>query len=690
MITRSAPAGGRAPAPGLTGEQVTMLGLCGLALLSCVLGLAIPPTAGSHEGLAQQVLDVGRVLSTTALAVVLILGPGVVWRASRGRPRLALGFLAVPGFALLVGTGAVAWALADRVSPSSVCLVVLVPVLGWLVAGVLRAGPGPLLEAEERRALVVVGCVLGIAIARTLWSLGPSGELYAGTISRTLEVGDRSDSKISYRVVQLVAHGTSPYGALGSALMRPYTFSDRGPLSGLASAPIVLMGGGRPPAATAAQPWAPFDAQGFVAYRLAMMTLAVTAFLSLWSVTRRLGGRRAARLALLLAATTPFLVHEVWFTWPKLLAASFVLLAALSLFDGRSLLAGLLVGAGYLVHPLALLSLPVLLLLALWPLAGARLRRPHVRSGVLVLGGAVAWLAAWRLVNWSHYTQGEFLRYFKQAGREGSLGGAATLSTWLSERLESLANTLVPLRLFVLSAHDPGINAVDPSCAPFCKADSPGVVHFFFQYWNTVPFGLAIVFFPLLLIALYRAARLWRWPVFAVVVVPFVAFTAYWGFTPSGMLREGLQAWVLTLVAVVALEQGRRSFPWLRSAPICLLLALRSVEVALVAVVPTLATRHRLYDPRFPLTDLLALLAMLCLCGCLGLLVWRERRGEQAQRPARSRTSGAVGAPTDALRPTTTLSSPSDSERRARVGSRRAVAAAPASGRLRSASPASQ
>ena len=258
--------------------------------------------------------------------------------------------------------------------------------------------------------------------------------------------------------------------------------------------------------------------------------------------------------------------------------------------------------------------------------------------------------------------------------------------------VESLANTLVPLRLFVFSAHDPSVNTVDPSCAPFCKPSSPGVIHFFFQYWNTLPFGLAIVFFPLLLIALYRAARLWPWPVFVVVVVPFVAFTVYWGNASTGMLREGLHTWVLTLVAVVALEQGRQSFSWLRSAPISVILVLRSVEVALVAVVPTLATRHRLYDARFPVTDLVALVAMLCLCAYLGLLVWRERRAgvDPAQRPAASRTSGSAAAPTEPLRPTTTRSSPSDSDSRAWTGSRRTAAAAPATGRLRSARPASQ
>jgi hypothetical protein len=124
--------------------------------------------------------------------------------------------------------------------------------------------------------------------------------------------------------------------------------------------------------------WTPFDAQGFMAYRLAMMTFASTSFLSVWALTRRLAGERAAWLAVLLGVTTPFLVHEIWFTWPKLLAASFVLMAALRLLDRRWISAGVFVGVGYLVHPLVLLSIPALLLLALWPLRGMELLRPRI------------------------------------------------------------------------------------------------------------------------------------------------------------------------------------------------------------------------------------------------------------------------------------------------------------------------
>jgi hypothetical protein len=89
-------------------------------------------------------------------------------------------------------------ALASAISARAVRLVVLVAVLSWLLISLLKARPGGVLEAEERRALLLVGAALGIAIAKALWSLRPSGELYHGTIYLSLEVGDRSDTRISY------------------------------------------------------------------------------------------------------------------------------------------------------------------------------------------------------------------------------------------------------------------------------------------------------------------------------------------------------------------------------------------------------------------------------------------------------------------------------------------------------------
>jgi hypothetical protein len=591
-------------------ERSTMVGLLGLAALSCCLGLLAPSPVGLHGGKAEQALDLLRVASTAGLAITLLFGPGILWRASNPQHRMGLAYLPLPGLGILIAAGGLAWALAGDVSPRLVCFAIVIPVLGWLLGGLLGAGPEELLEPEERRVLLIVGCVLGLAIARALWSLGPSGELYGGSISRTLEVGDRSDSRISYNVVQLIAHGTKPFSGVGNYYFAPYNFSSRGPFPGLASAPIVFLSGGRPPLLLPNEGWEPFDAQGFMAYRLAMMTFACMGFLALWELTRKLGGRQAARLALLLAATTPFLVHEVWFTWPKLLAASFVFLGAISVIDKRPLRAGLLVGVGYLMHPGALLSLSALGLLALWPLTGANWRRPQLRSALLLLAGAAVSVIAWRLVNGSHYTQGGFIEYFQEAGTTFH----PAIGTWLVYRAESIANTLVPMLLPIAFSHNVSINVFG--------GISPPVIHFFFQYWDGLPFGAGILFFPFLIVSIWRAGKRWKWPVFVGVVFPFVFFAIYWGASKSGLLREGLQWWVLVLFAVVAIQQKSAGFPWLRSKAIRTILVFRVVEVLAVAIGPALATSHLLVSSVFSASDIVALSAMVFFSACLGLLIW--------------------------------------------------------------------
>ena len=603
----------RQPAIGASAERVVILALWGIAVLTCLLGATLDLPGGTREGAGAQLADLMRVAGTATLVVVLLLGPGLAWRAWSGR-KWAFGFLPLPGLGALVCAGFLTWLLAKPIGAHFASFLALVPLLTLLPFAVLRAGRTGILEPGERRALLAIACMLGLAIGKALWSVGPDGELLAGTVSRTLEVGSRPDSRIPFHVVQMVANGTAPYSELGVSYLSPYNFSSRGPLSGIASAPIVLLAGGRPPTSMPDQPWTPFDPEGFMAFRLATMAFAATALMSLWSLVRRLAGEGAAQLSVLLAATTPFLVHEVWFTWPKMLAASFVLLAAFCLIGGRPFSAGLLVGIGYLMHPIALLSMPALCLIALWPVAGANWRRPQVKSVLMLLVGVGIFFALWRVANSGHYLQDEFLRYFNEAGAQVHAPVWSDPGAWFSHRLESLGNTVVPMMLALAHGDHPSINVFGST--------SPAVIHVFFQYWNTLPFGIAIVFFPLLLVSLWRAGRLWPWPVFATVLVPFLAFAVYWGSYETGMLPEGLQTWVLTLVAMVAIQQAQAGFPWLRSAPLRAILSLRAVEVMAMALVPALATRSLLVSEQFELVDTFALLAITGFGAALIALVW--------------------------------------------------------------------
>jgi hypothetical protein len=593
-----------------------MLVLWALAALAVLLGLVARPTE-AQETISAEVLSILRVVCTTALAIVLVLGPGLALREITGRRDVSLGFLPIPGIALLVAIGCCAWLLAGPIGSAKVCVAGLAPVLVLLLIALLRVGPEGTLAPGERRALLVVGCLLGVAVARSLWFLGPEGELFAGGISRTFEVGSRPDSRIPFHVVQLVAHGTHPYSELGASYFSPYNFSSRGPLAGIADAPIVLLAGGRPPTGVPELAWKPFDPAGFMAFRLAMMTLSCTALLSLWTLVRRLAGERGAHFAVLLAATTPFLLHETWFTWPKLLAASFVLLATVSLIERKALLAGVLVGIGYLMHPVALLAAPALSLLALWPLVNRSWRRPRVRPLLELLGGVGVFFLFWRIVNGSNYSQDSFFDYLTEAGPGVHATPWGDTGAWLSHRLESLGNTVVPMMLSLGHGDNPSINVFGGS--------SPAIVHVFFQYWNTLPFGVGIVFFPLLLVSLWKAWRRWPWPVLLAVVVPFLTFLVYWGSYSTGLLPEGLQAWVLMLLAVVAIQQADAGFPWLRSRPLKALLTLRVAELLAVAVVPTWATRGELISEQYKLCDSLALLLILGFCGLLAGQLWFTR-----------------------------------------------------------------
>lgn len=579
-----------------------------------MLGAAFPVADGSEVGKWRELLDLVRVVTTIALTLVLLFGPGVLWRAGSGRAvRLAL--VPLPGLALLILTGGLAWALGGEVDPRIVCFAVSAPTLGLVLGALIGAGPEDFFDREEQWTLLVVGLALGVAVGRSLWSLSVEGELFGGTISRNLVAEGRPDSRISYFLPQLIANHSSPYSEASNLLHAPYNFSSRGPLPGMAATPIVLVTGGRPPLAAPEMPWRPFDPEGFMAFRLAMITFSCTALLAVWELVRKLAGRRAARFSVLLGVSTPFVVADMWFTWPKLLAATFVLIGGLYIIERRSYRSGLLVGAGYLMHPSALLGVSGVGLLALWPPdRRPRWLRPDLKSAVLFVLGVALSVVAWRLLNGSHYIQEGFYEYVTQAYPEYH----PSIGEWLNYRAASLANTVIPLFLPVFYGDNSSINT-------FYGGNSPAVVHFAFQYWTGVPFGFGILFFPFLLISLWTALRRWTWPVVATILIPFVLFEIYWGGGPlTGLLREGMQSWVLAVIVVVAVQQGADGLPWLRSKLVLGVLCVRALEVVIAAVAPVLGTHDlEAFGNGYGINDVVALGLIVGCAAAMAVLIWR-------------------------------------------------------------------
>jgi hypothetical protein len=278
---------GLAQSRSIGAERAIMLAVLALAGIGCLLG-AFDQPGPAVATLHTEIGNLIRVGCTTALALALLFGPGILVRIY-GR-RIGLAYVPLPGLALLIAVALLAWVAGGAASPRAICFAVLGPVLALIAFALLTADGADIFDREEQRTLGFCGLALGIAIGRTIWSLDPAGELYAGGISRTFYPEPRPDSRIPFLISEMIAHHQGPYSPASDALFAPYNFSSRGPLGGLAAAPIVFMGGGKPPIESPEQAWSVFDEQGFMAFRLAMMTYSVTVLLSLWELVRRSPG----------------------------------------------------------------------------------------------------------------------------------------------------------------------------------------------------------------------------------------------------------------------------------------------------------------------------------------------------------------------------------------------------------------
>jgi hypothetical protein len=565
-----------------------------------------------------------RLGSTLVASVTLVFGPGLALACLRRRPAgESVGYLALLGPALLAATGLVSWFLAKWIEPQRLSGLVLAVMALTIAVVVATRDPRPAFDRQDLRAGMIVTILLAVVAAKGIYSLGPVGELYHDFISRTLEVGDRGDSRIPFHVVQLVANGISPFTEHGQQNFLPWSFSDRGPLAGLAAAPIVLVSGSKVPVDPPNQPWSLFDPQGFAAYRLAMMTLAMTALFTLYGTTRRLAGPSAGLFVVGLAATTPFVVHESFFTWPKLVAAGMVILAADLVLRDKPLQAGFVAGIAYLVHPMALLSVPTLAMLTIlhnWVPSRRTVQFLRLAWPVaLIATGVGICIAFWRIINGSHYTQSNFILWAAQADGVTPV----TIQAWLTERVASIVNTLVPGVMFTFFSQSHEVNAFQGS--------SPPIIHFFFQYWNTLPFAIGLPFFPLVVAWLLRGLRLHKRTILTLVFIPFGLFAIYWGFSVTGLMREGLHVWLLTLLVLyTCLRFTGSSWRW-ESSVGSALIASRGVESLVMLLLPTLVTNHAAIGR---LSDILPLSVMVVGMSLLTGEMWRLARAQIVPKSA--------------------------------------------------------
>jgi hypothetical protein len=157
--------------------------------------------------------------------------------------------------------------------------------------------------------------------------------------------------------------------------------------------------------------------------------------------------------------------------------------------------------------------------------------------------------------------QGGFLRYFILADWE-----PATLSSWLLTRWQNFSNTFIPFWLYAVNASLRDLNSIYGPAGPLVK--------FAFSWWNTLPLGMGLVAWAGSMVALYRSARYMRAAFVLLFAAPALLLCAYWGTSPTGLMREcghPLLAAVIGLAIVACARDAaawpgsllrRRALPW--------------------------------------------------------------------------------------------------------------------------------
>jgi hypothetical protein len=562
-----------------------------------------------------------QLLCTLALVLVCIWLPGLLWRPVGASPEWRAVCLLGAGPLLLAAGGLALWLLGGAIPPR-----LLGPVLVgtlWLALGrgLWRRG-FTLDDSPAFQRTLLVSALLALAVvAKSAYSRGPAGELFRGTISRNLTVADRIDSRFSFYTVQAIARHFGPAAPETERYFQPWTFFSRGPLAGLAAAPVVFASGGHPPREHAEQRWSPFDRQGFAAFRVTMIVLASGIVVAFFAVLRAFVVERWALIGAGLLALSPFGIHEVMFTWPKWVATAWLALSFLLTHSRRPDAAGLALGVGFLFHPLVLLWGPWL---AVW-CAGRCERRPAaIALGVLRLAGATAlvavpWVAAGAMAPHLPESvfagQGDFMRYWTLADRE-----AATWATWWHTRWMNFANTFIPFHGY-LSAY-----SFDHFRAHSPYGGTGPLEKFAALWWTSLPLGLGLGLWLAGLAALTRAVRVLRAAAGLLVVAPALVISAYWGMDPLGWMRECGHPLALAIIGLVCVIAANRDSGWQRALAHPAAPWLQLPETLLMLWLTTLAGRE-LLSVDFAHLDAwcLALNAL-----ALGLVAWVLSRARLA------------------------------------------------------------
>lgn len=419
-----------------------------------------------------------------------------------------------------------------------------------------------------------------IAISRSFISLDLPGVLFKDTISKTLEVGNRSDSRISYHVAQLITLKIPLNTPETDTNFLPYKFNSRGPFVGIISAIFIQLQNHILEIGQPQEIWRPFDSRGFSTYRITAIILAALSIFYIFSFLKKFVSDKLNFVIIFILCSSPFFIHELYFTWPKIISTSFVILSFELVLANSFLLSGIVLSLSYLFHPMSILSFPIFFFWIPIQLSNYNvknileyLKNLFKKNTILKFlefsFGLVIIFLIWLYINNGKLAQSSFLNYFFESD-----GVPVNLMNWLKGRTNSTLNSFIPFFGVFFDKYNRSTNSIFDF--------SSDVVRVNFMYWCNFTAGIGLVNFFIFL----RFLKIKNYIFTVFILLPTIFLLIYWGNSTSGILRESGHVIFLSLYIALGLSLKEQNIKTLNF--ILLILILRMIELVSYLILPVL------------------------------------------------------------------------------------------------------
>ena len=465
------------------------------------------------------------------IIILLVFAPSMTWNILAGR-RIDLALMPIPGILLLSLWGFISWWWPGGLSFNVISIFYAVLVIIILV-GIFIFKFRPCATIEDKIVLSIVALIFVQAITVGINPLPVGQEYNSGGAQPGRMIASPPDHGIPFDTARYFFAGLDGKER-SKEFFGELNVTSRGPLVPLginALFNLFILKGGQESGGLNSIVGGPQHLASIYGWLLNSLVV-----FGVFQVCRAAEVKKTTLLvAISWVALAPVTIINVVYTWPKLLATYFILLAVSSIIFKRIFVAGIFMGLAWLSHPVGALALPALWLFVLLYPDGLQDKSYIARTEWLV-GGCLIIMMPWIYYKWSLAAPDPFLKYVLGGG-EG-LKPAQTLTVWLETRWNNVIYTIIPFKFFF-----------DGRMSTWLYGPLNNGLRWFVQYAKELPGQLGFSCFIVAYSALILFKKTSDSKAFlGTLIVFFITQIVFWGFSSDGLGRNSLEPLTVLLI----------------------------------------------------------------------------------------------------------------------------------------------